>query len=113
MTVLKWQDFLNQRADEQKSRLVFEFVAEGMWPFRLKSIDVYMDFDIDYNEYRVLAGAVLMNGYTIGFEERINAFDFSGDPDEEFLKVAVKMREAFRNREDHFPVPDNIVLGVD
>ena len=58
-------------------------VEEGMAPFRLKRIDVYCQFDIDSNEVVLFAGAVLSNGFTIGWTTRINRWDLEMHPEEE------------------------------
>lgn len=85
-------------------------VRKGMQPFRLKQIDIWMDFDIDFNEYRIGGAAVLLSGYTISYTSRVNAFDLADFPGREMSRVADELFKAFRNRMDR-PVPDNIVLG--
>lgn len=93
------------------STRIFEAIKEGFAPFRYKRIDLYTEYDIDYHEYRVLAGVVLMSGYTFSHSERIGARDLLGYPDREYRRVAELMFKAFRNRENIRGVPSNIKLG--
>lgn len=85
-------------------------IRQGMEPFRLKQIDILMDFDIDFNEYRILGAAVLMSGYTISYSSRVNACNLADYPGREMARVAKEMKEAFRNRMD-WPLPPLVYLG--
>lgn len=89
---------------------IYNNIREGMAPFELKMIEIYCDFDIDFNQYRVLGAAILRNGYTIEFVERVDAWDLAAKPDHEMRRVAEAMKVAFRNRFD-WPLPNNIELG--
>ena len=106
---LKLHDYFSVASDRHTTA-IFQAVTAGMEPFHLKQIDVYLDFDIDYHEYRVLAGAVLLNGYTISYSQIVNAWDLADYPDREMIRVAEAMFLAFRNREE-WPVHDHITLG--
>lgn len=110
MTQLKMHDYFKYMPPNDGD-LIFRAVQDGMAPFRLKQIDVYNEFDIDFNEYVVLAGAVLLSGYTFSHSERISAWDMADNPQSEYLRVANAMFKAFRNRADIRGIPSNIVLG--
>ena len=92
------------------SRLIYDKVAEAMWPFRGRMISISMYYDIDYHRYRVLVGFVLMDGYTISFTEEVDAWDLTCYYDREVWKIANSMFEKFRNREDYLLAP-LITLG--
>ena len=92
------------------SRLIYDKVAEAMWPFRGRMIQIYMGYDIDYHRYHVTVGFVLMDGYTISFVEEVGAWDLVDYYDREVWKIANSMFEKFRNREDYLLAP-LITLG--
>lgn len=86
-------------------------VEEGMAPFRLKMISIYCDYDINFYRYRIVADAVLWNGYTISFAETIDVPRLADYPEREFLRVTENLRDKFRYERLHFPSPNNITLG--
>lgn len=109
MTVLNMHDYFNQMSS-QESDFFFQAVIEGMTPFHLSQVDLYHYFDVDTNEFVILVGAVLSNGYTINHEERIKTFGLTINPRFEYLRVAEGVTKAFRNRAT-YPLPEKIVLG--
>lgn len=106
----KLNDFGNVINFHSHGKWIYDSIREGMAPFTLKRIEIWCDFDIDYNEYRVLGAALLLNDYTIEYVVRVNAWDLAEKRDHEMWRVAEEMRESFRNRFD-WPVPTNIYLG--
>ena len=92
------------------SRLIYDMVAEAMWPFRGKMISIYMEYLIDQNEYLVVVAFVLTNGYAITFSERVSAWDLADYYDREVWKIANSLFEKFRYRADYLLAP-LITLG--
>lgn len=86
-------------------------VADGMAPFRLKRIDIYLDHDVDRNQDRVEACAVLLSGYTVSFLAIIDYEELSANPDYELDRVANELFKKFRYERFHYLPPDNIILG--
>ena len=110
---LTLHDYTNALTETNHSNMIFDAIREGMAPFRWKRIDLYAEYDIDYHEYRILAGVVLMSGYTISFTERVGAWDLTDYPDREYKRVADAMLKAFRYREDFYDLAPLIQLGRD
>lgn len=103
---LEWEPVLGGYGSD-----LFAAVAEGMAPFQLKMVDIQMDLELDFNRYRVAAGAVLLSGYTIGYNHAIDAWDLGRDPDLELRKAAEVLFRAFRHRANIREIPSNITLG--
>lgn len=90
-------------------RYIFAAIREGLEPFKPETINLYAEFDIDYNRYSILA-EVLFPDHRLRWRAFSNAFDWAEDPFKETFRIADRMLRAFRYREA-LPIPDNIVLG--
>lgn len=90
-------------------RYIWRAIREGLWPFKPRTINLYLEFDIDCNRY-VLFAEVWFPDYSIRNRVDMNARDLQGDLYGATFKAAVEMLEGFRNRED-FAVPPNVVLA--
>lgn len=88
---------------------IFDATRAGLWPFRPRMIEVWMEFDIDFNRYVIFVEA-RFGDERIAKRKTIDAFDLADDIDGSILKVSQQFFEAFRNRGD-YPIPAKITLG--
>lgn len=92
------------------AKLLIDYVEEGMSPFRIRSGDVYDEYDIEFHIHWVIAEVRLSNGDRIAHKEPIDDNAFLADPAKEVLRIAELMLIAFRQRKGEL-VNDRIVLG--
>lgn len=90
-------------------QLIYKAIREGLVPFKARTINLYFEYDIDYNRYVIFA-EVWFRDLQLRGRADIDAFDMADNTDREVYKAAEKMFEAFRYREER-PVPENIILG--
>lgn len=95
---------------ENGSQLLLDAVEEGMSPFRVRSGDVYIEYDIDTHVRWIIAEILLASGAHISHKEPINDWDLQKDPSKEVLRIAGLMLTAFRQRKGEL-VNERIVLG--
>lgn len=96
--------------NDMHGRAIFDGIRRGMEPFRAEEIYVWMDFDIDCNEYRVCAEVRLKGGSHISHVVRSNAWELADNPTSESVRIALEMEKGFRDRED-FALAPLIYLG--
>lgn len=86
-------------------------VVEGLYPFKPKTVETYVEFDIDFNRYRIHATAVFNNGFRItGAVCPVNRCDLLDYPEVVESAVAEALFASFRYG-PRYLAPDNIVLG--
>ena len=95
------------------TRYIWERIREGLWPFKPHRVSLHMEYDIDYNKYRVFAVVKFKSGYPFEHVETVGRDALVDDIYAECYKIGQGMFEAFRYRELREVVPDNIILGED
>lgn len=85
-------------------RYVWKGIREGIWPFRPRTINLYLEFDIDFNRY-VLFVEIWFPDYQIRSRVDINAFDLADDPLREAIKAGEQFKNKIRDREDFMLAP--------
>lgn len=106
------RDFIFKPEDRGIGHFLCVAVAEGMWPWKPTDIELYNEFDIDFNRYRLLARA--RSGLAWDFAgtvyvDRDDLLDMNLEWMEETCR---ELTAIFRNRQD-WPLPTNIILGED
>lgn len=96
---------------DRHGRYIFDGVREGLEPFKAHMIQIYMDYDIDFNRYWVVVDVKFKSGWRLRHKEPVDRDDLLSDPDLEIFKIANLMRDAFRNREDFYDLAPLISLG--
>lgn len=103
-----WFDF---HGAPEPGPMVAQGVVDGLAPFRPKSIELYMDYDIDYNQYQIHATAVFRGGHRLTRSaQHLDRDLMLGYPDEISPRIAEDLFLAFRYREIWL-APDNVILG--
>lgn len=104
-------DYMGDLPLEDGTKLLIDCIKEGMAPFRVRSGDVYVEFDIDHNIHWLIAEVRLSNGARIAHMEMIDDKRLVSEPAKEVLRIANLMLTAFRQRFCEPVNPDRIVLG--
>lgn len=103
-----WFDFHGALAP---GPVVAQGVADGLVPFQPRKIELYMDYDIDYNQYRIHATAIFQGGFRLTHSVQNVERDFLLNcPEMIAEEIGNTFFLAFRHRESCQP-PTNIVLG--
>lgn len=87
---------------EDVAKPVFEGILEGFWPFKPRSVRLFMDFDIDYNQYRILS-EVCFGDFLFPHTEPVSRDDVLDDPYGVMLPLGQKFKEYYRHLE---PLPN-------
>lgn len=101
------ESFLSEE-ENAYGRFAAQGVARGMEPWTPDHVTLYVEFDIDYNRYRLVGEAIGKN-WRFDFPMHLSRDDML-DPLVWAEKTYYGMLRAFRNRESD-PVPGNIKLG--
>jgi hypothetical protein len=110
VTFLKVSDKFFNIEETGPSRVICAAVEKGMWPWKPTTVDLMLDFDIDFNKYRLLARA-RGNQWDFAYTVPIDRDDLLDTLDGEWIRGAYeKFIQGFRNRHD-WAVPNNIELG--
>lgn len=109
---MKFADYMGKLPLEDGTKLLIDCVEEGMAPFRVRSGDVYIEYDIEADAHWLIAEVRLSNGARIAHMETIDDTALHTEPAKEVLRIANLMLIAFRQRACE-PVSDRIVLGED
>ena len=92
------------------SRALGDAILLGMAPFQVRDVVIYMDYEIDYNRYRVVGEVVLFNLERIAYTVKPDRDDLINYPLKTKKAMCDEFTQVFRNRVG-LPAPDNIILG--
>lgn len=113
MTKSKIADFVSARHPEAEAQANFltQGVIYGMTPWRPQKIDIWIDYDIDFNRVRFVFEAI-GKGWRYSHPLRVER-DKMLDGDDWVSESYPKLVKAFRRREGWYVprIPDNIILG--
>ncbi len=103
---------LSQLYEKDYHALALEHaVLMGFWPFRVGRFQTFVDFDLDFNAYRLMLEFPDIDLIFRFRFERDEILD-TQDPRQAEDRLGLHLCEAIRNRETA-PVPDTIILGED
>lgn len=94
---------------DMHGRYIFEATRAGLWPFKPRTINVWVEYDINFHRLAIFVQTWFLDGQVI-WREFIDAGDLDADPHKTMYDVSWKFFHAFRKREAHEITP-NIVLG--
>lgn len=107
---MNFADYMGELPLENGTKLLVDCVQEGMAPFRVRSGDVYVEYDVETNTRWLIAEVRLSSGARIAHMELVDDRALQADPSKEVLRVANCMLTAFRQRKGE-PVNGRVVLG--
>lgn len=92
-----YADYLLKNHNARASRNLARAAEIGMWPFKAERIEIYDEFAIDYNKYRITVGWFLMSGKEyLPFTEYIMRDDMVMNPNKEMLDLCNKVLQYYR-----------------
>ena len=98
--------------NDMHGRMLFDAVKAGLHPFKPERLHSYLEFDIDFNRYRLYVEVFFKDNYRLAHREFMEADDLLNDSYAEMRRVSDLMFKAFRYREDfHAFVPKTVTLG--
>jgi hypothetical protein len=89
--------------------LVYDAIREGLYPFKPRTINLYMEYDIDFWRY-VFFAEVWFPDRQLRCRADIYVPDLETDLMAGARRIANEMFRGFRYRQT-YPIPDHIVLG--